>query len=839
MTKAASFRVILLAAMGLVAGSCVKNTPLQIRFDTPVSAAGSASWARWADAGFGAGELKTADGKPWIPPETGVDPDWESQSLPIGNSSFGATVMGSISRERLILNEKTLWAGGPAVTDDPSYYWDCNKPAAQVLPEIRRAFLVGDPEKAAELTAKHFCAKPEENGVNRFGYMTVLGEFLVGTGLREGPVPPDFGRGRQPVAREEGPAAVVEDYQRTLSLDSALVRVQFRQDGISYKREYFVSYPDQVMVMRFTADKKGSQNLSFRYLQNPTAEGECVSVGPDGLYYRGKLRNNGLPFALRVRAFAPDGQLRSEDGVIQVEGASSVVFLATASTAYKMNPDPDLNDLYCYYGAQPDRLTEERLEAASKVSWEELFRRHYADYSTLFKRVKLDLSADDVSSLSTPERLAHYRQGTPDPYLETLYFQYGRYLLISSSRKGDMPANLQGIWSNGIVGPWNTDYHNNINIQMNYWPANLTNLDECMDPLGDYIRSLEKSGARVAKAYYGARGWTTGVCSNIYGYTSPDVSDQMSWNLATMDGPWLATHLWDRYDFTRNRDQLEADYELIAGAADFASDALWKHPDGYYIAAPSTSPEHGPVDAGATFSHAVAREILLDALEASELLEKDEPRRVHWQEVLDHIKPYEIGRYGQLMEWSRDIDDPEDHHRHVNHLFGLHPGRTLSPDTTPELIQAARVVLEHRGDYATGWSMGWKLNQWARLKDGNHAYTLLGNLLRSGTLDNLWDTHPPFQIDGNLGGTAGMAEMLLQSQNGIIDLLPALPDAWKTGSVQGLCARGGFVVDIRWKEGRLVEADIYSTVGGPCRVRYADCLREWETEAGCTVTLAE
>ena len=342
-------------------------------------------------------------------------------------------------------------------------------------------------------------------------------------------------------------------------------------------------------------------------------------------------------------------------------------------------------------------------------------------------------------------------------------------------------------------------------------------------------------GEKTAKSYYGTRGWTTSVSSNIFGFTSPLASEDMSWNFSPFAGPWLATHLWDYYDYTRDKKFLsDTAYDIIKGSANFATDYLWHRKDGVYTAAPSTSPEHGPIDEGATFAHAVIREILLDAVEASKILGRDAKDRKQWEDALKHIAPYQIGRYGQLMEWSKDIDDPKDEHRHVNHLFGLHPGRTISPITTPVLAKASKVVLEHRGDGATGWSMGWKLNQWARLHDGNHAYKLYGNLLKNGTLDNLWDTHAPFQIDGNFGGTAGVTEMLMQSHMGFIHLLPALPDAWQKGSIKGLRAKGNFTVDIYWDNGRLTKAVILSGSGEPCQVRYGDKVKKMKTQKGKT-----
>lgn len=388
-------------------------------------------------------------------------------------------------------------------------------------------------------------------------------------------------------------------------------------------------------------------------------------------------------------------------------------------------------------------------------------------------------------------------------------------------------------------GPWRVDYHNNINLQMNYWPALPTNLTECAEPLTDFIRLLEKPGRATAKAYWGARGWAAGISANIFGFTAPLEGADMSWNYNPMAASWLATHLWDYYDYTRDTDFLrQTAYPLIKGCAQFTEDFLWHRPDGSYTAAPSTSPEHGPVDEGTTFTHAVAREILLDAIAAAKVLGVDAEEADGWQKVLDNIVPYHVGRYGQLLEWSKDIDDPNDRHRHVNHLFGLHPGRTISPLNTPALAEASRVVLNHRGDGATGWSMGWKLNQWARLHDGNRSYKLFGNLLKNGTADNLWDVHPPFQIDGNFGGTAGVTEMLLQSHAGCLHLLPALPDAWQTGHITGLRARGNFGVDLYWRNGRLDHAVITSGSGEECAVRYGDASLTFPTKRGKKYTVA-
>ena len=743
------------------------------------------------------------------------DQAWEKYALPLGNGFIGAMVYGGVAVERIQFNEHSLWSGGPG---SKGWTQDNNKhDAHKFLPEIRKALLEGDAKKAQQLSTEHLRGVgSDDRQVSdiTFGRYQTFGELTIATGHEL----PEAAKGN------------TDGYRRTLDLSSGVHTVRYPYKGAIYTRESFCSNPDRCLVIRFGAAKPGMQNLKLK-LASPHA----LKTENKGRVFlaSGKLENNGLKIEARIAVLHEGGNVTIDAEGITVKGADEVTFLLVAGTDYAQNP-------LSWRGSDPAPVNAKYLRSAAKLGFEKLRQRHIDDHKNIFGRVAIDLGTSPAETLAMPtdQRVAQNKK-QPDIDLEELYFQFGRYLLIASSRPGGLPANLQGIWCNEIVPAWNSDYHLNINLQMNYWPSGPCNLLECQEPLIDYIDALRESGAVTARAYNDADGWTAHLSGNIWGCTTPHPGKNRPryWAYFPLGGSWLTTHVWEQYAFGLNKDYLrKRSWPIIAGTADFLVDYLYELPTGELTSAPSWSPEHGPISLGTTADIAMAREALRGAIAAAEVLGETGPQIDSWKETLDKLVPYKIGQHGQLQEWYEDIDKPEDKHRHLNHLFGLHPGTQITPDGMPELTEAVKITLAQRGDGATGWSMGWKINFWARVHDGDHAYLLIRNLLSRGTNPNLFDVHPPFQIDGNFGGCSGMAEMLLQSQyhkdGGEIDLLPALPKAWKTGSVKGLRARGGYTVDIEWKDSMLTQATIHTERKSNLIVKYGDRTEQYETTHG-------
>lgn len=748
------------------------------------------------------------------------DQAWEKYALPLGNGFIGAMIYGGIATERIQFNEHSLWSGGPG---SDGWTGDNNKhDAYKHLPEIRKALLDGDSKKAQELSTEHLRglgSSDRQIADVTFGRYQTFGELTISTGHEL----PETAKG------------TVDGYTRTLDLSSGINTIRYPYKGAIFTRESFCSYPDRCLVTRFTADKPGLQNLKLKL----TSPHSLKTSNDKGVFLAtGTLENNGLKLETRIAVLHNKGTVKIDANGITIENADEVTFILAAATDYAQNPPS-------WRGNDPAAANTKYLNAAVKLGFDKLRQRHVEDHKSLFSRVDIDLgiSPNEVTALPTDQRVKENKK-TPDIDLEELYFQFGRYLLIASSRPGSLPANLQGIWCNEIVPAWNSDYHLNINLQMNYWPSGPCNLLECQEPLIKYTDTLRGPGAVTAKAYNNARGWTSHLSSNIWGRTVPHPGRNRPrfWSYFPLGGAWLTTHAWEQYAFGLDKQYLrEHSWPIIAGTADFLVDYLYELPNGQLSSTPSWSPEHGPISKGTTADIAMAREALSGAIAAADVLGESGPRVEAWKTAVSKLVPYKIGKHGQLQEWYEDIDNPTDKHRHLNHLFGLHPGSQISQAHTPDLFKAAKVSLTQRGDGATGWSMGWKINFWARAQDGDHAYMLVRNLLSRGTNPNLFDVHPPFQIDGNFGGTAGIAEMLMQSHyrndGGEIDLLTALPKAWQTGSVKGLRARGGFTVDIKWKDNKLTEATITADKDSKLTVRCNGKKWEYKMAAGKSVTV--
>ena len=714
-----------------------------------------------------------------------------TDALPIGNGRLGAMVFGGVERERIQLNEETLWDGGPRDTNNPK--------ALEALPKVQQLLFDDKNEEATKLAGETMLGVPE-----RIKSYQSLGDLFL-----------EFSHDGDPT-----------EYRRELNLNTGIAKTTYRCGDVNFSREVFATAVDNLIVVRIESGTAGQLAFDIAITREQDATVEAIAANI--LRLDGQCGNDGMHFSVYLQVQIEGGKVQSENEQLAVRDANRVTLLLAAATSYINQNDAS---------GSPHALCEGHLTDIDAKSYRTVRANHIADHQDLFQRVHLDLGTTDAANLPTDERLEAVKAGASDPELVALYFQYGRYLMMGSSRPGCLPANLQGIWNEHMNAPWNSDFHTNINLQMNYWVPEICNLAECHIPLFDYMETLVGPGSRTAKNHYGANGWVVHHLSDVWGFTTPADG---TWGIWPVGAAWLCEHVWEHYLFGGDKDFLIGQgYPLMKGAARFILDFLVEAPEdtplaGKLVTNPSHSPENSflkPDGTRSLFTYAatmdleIIHELFTNCIACIDVLEEDAEFRAELVSALERLAPLQISeKTGRLQEWAFDYDEPEPGHRHMSHMYALHPSCQITLRGTPELAAAAKKSLEYRlahGGGHTGWSRAWLVNFSARLEDAEEAYTHLQALLAKCTLTNLFDTHPPFQIDGNFGGTSGIAEMLLQSHAAEIHLLPALPKAWGTGNASGLRARGGFEVAMAWEDGQLTEAHLHSTLGEDCTVRTA------------------